>query len=226
MKKVLMALLGLTTTSLVSTHSFAQYGPFAQEIKQFKKKDSTHRPPKQAVLFIGSSTFTKWTDIQSYFPEDSVINRGFGGATLKDVIDNLSFVAYPYDPRQIFIYCGDNDLVANDSVKAVDVIARGRMIYHMLHNKFPETQIDFLSIKYSPSRKNVWKKIAAVNAGLKKFYDAEPKAHYIDITHPMRNGKKGIVDTTLFGPDMLHMNAEGYKIWQKTLLPFIIKQSR
>jgi hypothetical protein len=46
----------------------AQQQPFYDDIQAFKKQDSIKAPPQHAILFVGSSSFTKWTDVQSYFP--------------------------------------------------------------------------------------------------------------------------------------------------------------
>src|SRR3954467_1256176 len=66
----------------------AQDTAFKKDILKFKQQDSISFPPKNAILFVGSSSFTKWQDVQSYFPGYTIINRGFGGSTLLDVIRN------------------------------------------------------------------------------------------------------------------------------------------
>ena len=63
---------------------FSQEPPFWNDIQSFKKQDSVHMPPQHEILFVGSSSFTKWTDVQNYFPDHPIINRGFGGSTLLD----------------------------------------------------------------------------------------------------------------------------------------------
>jgi hypothetical protein len=43
----------------------AQYRhPFYDEIQAFKKRDSLKMPPKHAILFVGSSSFRLWTNVQ------------------------------------------------------------------------------------------------------------------------------------------------------------------
>ncbi len=44
-----------------TSHCLAQ--PFAEEIKEFKNQDRINPPPANAILFVGSSSFTKWTDV-------------------------------------------------------------------------------------------------------------------------------------------------------------------
>src|SRR5689334_20477657 len=89
--------------------------PFWNDIQNFKKQDAQKAPPKNAILFVGSSSFTNWTDVSDYFPGYTIINRGFGGSSLPDVIRYADDIIFPYHPKQIVIYCGENDLVAADA---------------------------------------------------------------------------------------------------------------
>ena len=75
---------------------YAQTAPFQDEINSFKKEDSAHFPPKNAILFVGSSSFHMWTDVQNYFPGYTIINRGFGGSALPDVIRFAPDIIFPY----------------------------------------------------------------------------------------------------------------------------------
>src|SRR5919108_5385362 len=85
----------------------AQQPPFYEEIQAYKKQDSLQFPSKNAILFIGSSSFNFWKDMQEYFPGHTVINRGFGGSSLSDVIRYADQIIYPYQPKQVVIYCGE-----------------------------------------------------------------------------------------------------------------------
>src|SRR5687768_17215899 len=91
---------------------------FAGDIKKFKSQDSLQMPPANAILLIGSSSFTNWKDVQDYFKGYTIINRGFGGSTLVDQLPYVNDIIVPYKPKQIIIYCGENDLASDDSVTA------------------------------------------------------------------------------------------------------------
>ncbi len=91
--------------------------PFFSDIHHFKKLDSTQLPPKNAILFVGSSSFTKWANVQDYFPLYPIINRGFGGSSLPDVIQYANDIIFPYQPKQIVIYCGENDILTLRKIK-------------------------------------------------------------------------------------------------------------
>jgi hypothetical protein len=70
---------------------FAQNHPFETEIKAFAKSDSVVAPLQGKIVFVGSSSFAKWKDINQYFPGYPIINRGFGGSVLLDVIHYVLF---------------------------------------------------------------------------------------------------------------------------------------
>src|SRR5919202_6508982 len=111
MKKLTFAFI-LCLCTLFTIAVAAQQPPFWDEIQAFKKQDSLHTPPKHAIVFVGSSSFQKWKDVQDYFPGYKIINRGFGGSSLPDVIRYADDVIIPYQPKQVVIYCGDNDLAS------------------------------------------------------------------------------------------------------------------
>ena len=133
--------------------------PFWDEIMEFKHQDSVHRPPSGAILFVGSSTIRKWINVQSYFPGYTIINRGFGGSTLPDVIRYAPEIIFPYHPKQIVIYCGDNDLASSDSVSATMVYNRFVKLYNLIRSRLKEVDIIFVSIKPSPSRQRLMPKM-------------------------------------------------------------------
>lgn len=207
---------------LVSYFGLAQAPPFYQDIQQFKQLDSQHFPEKNEILFVGSSSFTKWKDVQDYFPNYKIINRGFGGSSLPDLIRYANDIIYPYSPKQVVIYCGDNDFAVSDTVTADMVVSRVKTLFGMIRTLLPNTAIDYISIKYSPSRAKLWPKITKANKGIATFFKKQSNAGFIDITTPMKKGKQQ-VDESLFLEDMLHMKPTGYKIWQKAIEPYLLK---
>ena len=152
----------------------AQNAPFYSEIQDFKTQDSLHFPPKHAILFLGSSSFRKWTDVQKAFPEYEVINRGFGGSTFPDAIRYLDEIVYPYQPRQIFIYEGDNDLASSGKITADSVLNRFKELFFLLRKNLPKTTIDFVSIKPSPSRQSLMPEMEKANSLIKNFLQDKP----------------------------------------------------
>ena len=201
---------------------FLNAQPFANDIAAFKKQDSISFPPKNAILFVGSSSFTKWTDVQQYFPDYKIINRGFGGSSLPDVIRYEKEIIFPYLPKQIVIYCGENDLAFSDTIKALTVFERFKTLFSDIRNKFPTTPIAYVSLKPSPSRWHLKLKIEETNKLINKFLKKKKKTAFIDVYHKML-GPDGTPLPDIFIQDKLHMNAKGYAIWQKEIQPYLLK---
>src|SRR5258708_14339638 len=129
-----------------------QKPPFWNDIRDFKKQDSIQLPSQHAILLVGSSSFTKWKDVQDYFPGYTIINRGFGGSSLPDVIRYANDIIFPYHPKQIVIYCGENDLAASDTVTGEMVFRRFTTLFNLIRKKLPNVPVVFISLKPSPSR--------------------------------------------------------------------------
>lgn len=206
----------------VTLAGMAQQAPFADDIRLFRERDAVTPPPKHAILFVGSSSFTKWTDVQDYFPGYPIINRGFGGSSLPDLIRYAGDIIFPYQPKQIVIYCGENDLAASDTVSAATVVSRFRTLFGMIRRRLGETPVVFVSLKPSPSRARLFPKMKEANAAIKTFLATQKKAVFADVYSRMLDAN-GQPRESLFVGDMLHMNASGYAIWKQVLLPLLLK---
>ena len=205
---------------LIAQFVFAQQPPFWEDIQAFKKEDSLHMPQQHAILFVGSSSFTKWTDVQNYFPNYTIINRGFGGSSLPDVIRYPDDIIFPYHPKEIVIYCGENDLAASDTVSAQTVFDRFKTLFEMIRSKLSTEKIIYVSIKPSPSREKLMPKMEEANQLIKDFLRTEKHTAFVDVYHLMlTEDYKPIPE--IFIEDSLHMNAKGYAIWQKAIEPFL-----
>ncbi len=196
--------------------------PFRKEINDFLKADSIAAPAKGQILFVGSSSFTFWKDVQSYFPEHTILNRGFGGSSLPDVIRYAQEVIIPYRPKQIVIYCGENDFAVTNPPPVDTVLARFKTLYTIIRKELGNVPIAFVSIKPSPSRWNLEDRFVEANKQIKAFLATQPVSTYVDV-HTAMLLPDGNVDPSLFIGDRLHMNPSGYAIWKRILAPVLLK---
>jgi lysophospholipase L1-like esterase len=217
MKKIFLVLCIVFSGILVIAQTTVS--PFRKEIDAFKKKDSAQMPARQSILFVGSSSFTKWTDVQDYFPGYPILNRGFGGSSLPDVIRYADEVIIPYDPKQVVIYCGENDVAGSDTITAPTVLKRFKILFSLIRIKLPKVPVAFISLKPSVSRWKFEPVIVETNKLIKDFLRTQSNTTFINVHDAMLNAD-GTVMTDIFIADNLHMNAKGYQIWQ----PFIAKE--
>jgi lysophospholipase L1-like esterase len=195
---------------------------FWQEIQSFRKQDSIQTPPAHPVLFIGSSSFTRWTDIQNYFPGYIILNRGFGGSTLSDVLRYEEDAIFKYDPKQIVIYCGENDIASSDTITAATVFNRFQKLFSEIRAVYPAVPVAYVSMKPSPSRWHLKEKLISVNNLIENFLKDQKNATFVSIWNEML-GENGRPKPELFVEDNLHMNSKAYAIWQKKIEPVLLK---
>jgi lysophospholipase L1-like esterase len=186
------------------------------EIKAFEKNDLLRPPPTNAILFLGSSSIRKWTTLAQDFPGKQVINRGFGGSHIADSTALADRIVFPYKPRLIVFYAGDNDLAAG---KPVDkVVADYRAFVQKIHEHLPETRIAYISIKPCPLRWRLVDKVRAANQQIAAMKD--DKLDFIDVYSAMI-GPDGKPPKDLFLADGLHPSAKCYQLWASLIRPHL-----
>lgn len=199
--------------------------PYWNDIQAFKKQDSASFPGAGKILFAGSSSFTNWKDVQTYFPAYPIINRGFGGSTLVDVIRYQHDIIFPYQPRQIIIYCGENDIANDSTVTGKMVFKRFKTLYLSIRKNLMYVPVAYVSMKPSPSRWHLRDKYIEGNRLIKEFLEKKKRSgsnQFINVWDVML-GPDGKPMPDIFVGDNLHMNAKGYAIWQKIIEPYLIK---
>ncbi len=205
-----------------TTNATAQTAPFHEEIQAFKKQDSLRFPASNQILFIGSSSFTRWTDMQDYFPGYPILNRGFGGSTLPDLIRYRYEILYAYQPKQVLIYCGENDFADNDTVSVATVVNRFTTLFNLLRSKYKNVPVAYVSMKPSPSRVHLLPKFIEANERIRQYLSTQTRTTFVNVYQDMLL-PDGTVMKDIFLSDQLHMNAKGYAIWKKRIQKVLIK---
>ncbi len=223
MKNKVFAALFAVFLCLTLNVSAQESFPFYNDIQRFKASDSAAFPASGQILFIGSSSFTMWQDVNDYFPGYHILNRGFGGSRLLDLIRYRYEIIFPYAPRQIVMYCGENDFVAPDDPPVSEVVNRFETLYRFIRGKYPTTPFLYISMKPSPSRQRFLGQYREANSRIQAFLQKQPHAQYADTFSAMLN-KDGSIMTDIFISDNLHLNKKGYTLWQKILKPALLKQ--
>jgi lysophospholipase L1-like esterase len=192
--------------------------PFEAEILAFEAADRASPPPAGGVVFIGSSSIKNWTDVARDFPDLPVLNRGFGGSTVADVIHYEGRILLPYRPRLVVFYAGDNDLAMGRPPE--QVLGDYRAFVARLRSALPAARVAFISIKPSPSRRAYIDRVRETNRGIRMEIARDSLQAYVDVFTPML-GATGEPRPELFLPDSLHMTRAGYLLWRALLQPVV-----
>jgi lysophospholipase L1-like esterase len=189
---------------------------FGKEIETFLQWDKKNSFNKNEILFVGSSSIRFWPSASS-FPNLYIINRGFGGAHISDVNHYYERIVKKYKPAKIIFYAGDNDIAAG---KTPDQVLKDyKHFIGKVEQDFPQTHVFYIPIKPSLKRWQLWPQMLTANLKVKQFIEAKPNLFYIDTASPMLN-ENGEPNPDLFLDDGLHLNEQGYQLWDKVLAPF------
>ena len=192
--------------------------PFEPEILAFEAADRATPPALGGVVFVGSSSFRMWTNAAADFPGVPLLNRGFGGSTLPEVVQLTPRLVLKYQPHLVVLYAGDNDLSAGRTPE--DVLNDYKAFVGIVRRALPSTRIAFVSIKPSPSRWAIADRMREANRLVRQEISRDTLASYVDVFTPMI-GANGRPRAELFGPDSLHMTRAGYLIWKERLAPLV-----
>ena len=173
---------------------------------------------EKVILFTGSSSIRMWGNSQEYFPGKIIINTGFGGSHMSDLLFYLDKLVINFSPDQIFIYEGDNDLA--DGKSAGKILKDTRKVVRKIENALPEAHIELISAKPSLARWELKEEYIRLKQEYKEFASRSDRVDYIDVWSFMLDGN-GEPKREIFLDDSLHMNKAGYDIWAEEIGRFI-----
>lgn len=202
-------------SSVVQPDAFAKW---ESAIAAFELQDKTNRPAKGGILFIGSSIIRLWKSLTADFPDQSVINRGFGGSQMIDSVHFANRIVFPYEPRLIVIYAGGNDINAKKS--PAQVFEDFKKFVNSVRAKSPKSRIAYITIAPNPARWTQIEQVRAANKLIADYIKTNPNLVYIDV-HSQMLGADGLPLPEIFVADRLHMNEQGYAIWKRVVGPHL-----
>jgi lysophospholipase L1-like esterase len=190
---------------------------YVNRVQSFREQNQV----LQNVVLVGDS-ITEGFDIAKYFPGRRVLNRGIGADVIgnalpaddkRGVLKRMNESFFDCAPRDVFLLIGINDL--GDGHSPVVMEAGYREILERVKKRAPSVRMHVQSVL--PTRDNYAKHNRNVNdfnerlQKLSKEFDYE----YINL-HSLMADDKGELKKE-FTADGLHLNAEGYKVWQKEI---------
>ncbi len=190
-------------------------------IRQFEAWDRACPPLAGAIVFTGSSSITFWKTLEQDMAPLPVINRGFGGSRMCQVVHYASRVVVPYRPRAVVLFAGTND-ISGPHPKTARQVSEGYLAFvRAVHADLPKTTIYYISITPAPSRWKYWPIVCEANQLIQAHTATGPRLHFIDITGRFL-GPDGRPRRELYRMDRLHPNALGYVQWTAAIKPVLL----
>lgn len=167
--------------------------------------------PSGALLFVGSSSIRRWADLAEHMAPIPVINRGFGGSKIGDVIYHSETLFQARAPRAVVIFVGTNDITP-EAAKPLDAMVEAfEEMMGEVRRFHPQTPVYYIAITPSPLRWEVWDKAKAVNGAISELASGMANTTVIDTGNALM--VDGLPDEANYVFDRLHLSERGYAIW-------------
>lgn len=207
--------------SVAEARDYPNPDRYEKKISAFEAKDAKNSPEKGAIVCIGSSSMRGWKTIKKDLAPLTVIQRGFGGSNMNDVVYFMDRVVLPYEPRAVLLYEGDNDLAAHGATPE-KVMQRFETFLEKLHAEQPDCRVYVMAVKPSLKRMGSWPEMQRLNEMWKERCAGDERLTFIDIATPMLK-EDGEPKPEIFKGDGVHMNSKGYDIWTEAVKPVLME---
>ena len=149
-----------------------------------------------------------------------MLNHGFGGSEVFDSVNFAHRLVFPFQPKQIVMYAGGNDLNAGKTPERV--FADFQAFVARVQAELPKTRICYISSAPNPKRWAQIKEVRALNSLVQAFCAKDDRLQFIDV-HPVMLAPNGEPKPDIFVEDQLHMNAKGYELWKGVVGPVLME---
>ncbi|WP_316831506.1 GDSL-type esterase/lipase family protein [Pedobacter aquatilis] len=188
---------------------------YEQEVKQLEKIEQWKRQG-HTTLFYGSSSIRLWKTLEEDFPDQKVINLGFGGATLAACVWFFDRIMVDYNPTAFIFYAGDNDL--GDGRNPEEIFIFFLQLMANVRQRFGIIPCYFVSLKPSLSRWHLADQFKYTNNLIEnEIIKRNSNWKFINIFKEMLD-KSGNPNREYYDHDGLHLSNTGYDLWRNVIL--------
>jgi len=175
---------------------------------------------KKNLVFIGDS-LTEWFDWQERFPAHSVLNLGFSGETVEELLDRRNRIRSRIEsPDIIFLMTGINNVLSEqyDITRPYAEIVRNLTTWY----KAAKIVVQSLLPVDMPWIKNdTMRTINRHLAAIAQEHNAEYLDVYAAFIDDNGNPKPG-----LLSDDGVHLAGKGYEVWAKVVENYLNAENR
>ena len=186
---------------------------YQNKLSVYREENERYADGEVDVAFLGDS-LTDGYDLEAYYPQYTVSNRGIGGETTFGLEERLSISLYDLKPRVAVILIGGNNLdtmLENYERMIVDITS-----------KLPETKIVICSLT-SMGRDWAHKnQIAAYNNAMLGKLSEKHGIEMVDLFTPLLDLESGEIYAE-YTTDGAHLTPRGYEVLTAAITPAIEK---
>ena len=172
--------------------------------------------PGECVVFIGSSSIRFWGTLETDMSPIPVIQHGFGGAKLNDIVHYAERLVNAYKPLAVVVFAGSNDIDPAVSKAPEILLASYQAFVKKIRVDQPGLPVFYIGITPSPRRWAVWPIARETNRLIEAWCATNPNLHFINTSEALMGGNgEPLRENYIF--DGLHLSKRGYGIWREII---------
>lgn len=183
-----------------------------KDIVAFEAAAEVAPPPENAVVFVGSSSIRLWDSLVEDMAPIPVIQRGFGGAKLNDLVHYAERLVNVYQPAAVVVFAGSNDITPVSVKTPKQLLASYQEFIAIVRAHHAKLPVYYIAITPSPRRWQVWPNARAVNVAIEEYCNSSPGLFFIDTGQALMNAQ-GEPEKENYMFDGQHLSEQGYSVW-------------
>lgn len=181
------------------------------KIIKYQEENTKYNDFEVDIAFIGDS-LTDGYDVEKYYPDYKVSNRGIGGDTTFDLEKRLQVSVYDLKPKVVVMLIGANNF--KTMFDNYENILKG------LKENLPNTKIVLLSLTSMSKEWGKNNQIAAYNNVKIKKLAEKYTLKFVDLYYPLLNIETGEIYEE-YTTDGGHLTEAGYEVLTKEITPVV-----
>lgn len=181
------------------------------KIALYEEENAKYADYEMDVAFVGDS-LTDGYDVQKYYPQFSVANRGISGNTTFDVGKRLDVSVYDLKPKVVVLLIGGNNL--KTMFDNYETLLEG------LKTHLPNTEVVLVSLTAMGRDWAEKNQIAALNNVAIKLLAEKYGFTFVDMFTPLFDVNTGEIRAE-YTTDGAHLTPQGYTVFTETLTPVL-----
>ena len=184
-----------------------------EKLQLFLQENETYSDYQVDVAFLGDS-LTDGYDLELYYPQYLVCNRGIGGDTTFDLEARLQTSVYDLKPKVVVMLIGGNNLST--------MFDNYERILIGLQKNLPQSQIVLLSLTSMGQEWGKGNQLASYNNVKIKMLADQYGFTYVDLYSPLLNMETGEIYAE-YTTDGGHLTSKGYEVLTAQITPVLEK---
>lgn len=186
----------------------------AAKMAAYESENAKYADYEVDVAFLGDS-LTDGYDLEKYYPQYLVSNRGIGGETTVGLEERLQVSLYDLKPKVAVMLIGANNM--DTMMDNYEAILKG------FEENVPDTKIIILSLTSMSGEWGKKNQLAAYNNVRIKLLAQKYGYEYVDLYSALMNLETGEIHAE-YTTDGGHLTSAGYEVLTREITPAIERQ--